>query len=278
MTVSEPSHIRDLDYSSSSTAVYSSTEPKRKYTKGRKIKRKIKKPLEGRKGKPHYSLNPLGNAARLKPGAEPESAPVIPFRFLDLAPELRNHVYTYALKGNPAGWIGRANYQHTDHNEEFRTASLHCPKGANVNLIRCCKQIHQETKILLYKLNIFNLSLKHLPSLQEVINIKQPIKSWSCWSKIKHLKIHGSVEKIPDFVVPLISLQGLRIHTLNLHILEEQAKDLLKLSGLRVYGSVSITVRSPPAMDRALLVSQLRTLLTDIMRKFLCGNHDNLFD
>jgi hypothetical protein len=221
MTVSEPSYIRDLDHSSSSKAIYSSTEPKRKYTKGRKIKRKIKKPPEGRKGKPHYSLNPFGNAARRKPGAEPESAPVVPFRLLDLAPELRNHVYTYALKGNPAGWTGRANYQHTDHDEEFRTASLHCPKAANVNLIRCCKQIHQETKILLYKLNIFNLSLKHLPSLQEVINIKQPIKSWPCWSKIKHLKIHGSVENIPDFVAPLISLQGLRIHTLNLCILEE---------------------------------------------------------
>lgn len=257
---------RDDKSGFSSALASSSAEPNSSTSTDRKVKRKPKTAFDRQRRRPLriYSLDhhiPYGRSE-----ATPQSECV--FRFLELAPELRNRIYNYALQGESASWTGRTRYNYSDWKEPYRTASLYCPRGANVSLMRCCKQIYQETKALIYELNIFNLAVKMLPSLQTIVTLKQPSKAWACWKRIKHLQIQGSVASIPKFVAPLVSRRDLEIHTLRLDLSDGNAEDMMQLGQLQVHGSVKITMRRPSTMDQGVFVSQLKSLLEEVMRKF----------
>lgn len=224
---------RDGNSDFSSALASTSAEPKSRTSRGRKVKRKPKTPLDRQRRRPLqiYSLDhPIPHC---RSEATPQSECV--FRLLDLAPELRNRIYNYALQGESASWTGRTRYSYSDEKKPYCTASLYCPRGANVSLMRCCKQIYQETKALIYELNVFNLAVKMLPSLQTIVTLKKSSKAWPCWKRIKHLQIQGPVGRIPNFVAPLVSRRDLKIHTLRLDLSDGNAEDVIQLGQLQVH-------------------------------------------
>jgi hypothetical protein len=136
----------------------------------------------------------------------------IPFRFLDLSAELRNHIYSYAFQGQPSSrrqsfWLPTSTQEgHCDH------VIIRYPREVNSNLLLCCKQIYQEAHSLPFKLSTFFLVLGDFD------DSFQGILPWPILSHIQHVNvevnIHGgnSLTAVVDW---LNSQSHFKIHKLD---------------------------------------------------------------
>jgi hypothetical protein len=98
-----------------------------------------------------------------------QKEPEMPFRLIDLSAEPRNMVYGYALRALKLQMNKKKSLWDEYRSPPSSSAELVCPVGANVDLLRSCKQVYAETKALLFELKTFRLTVHSIPDIHDAI-------------------------------------------------------------------------------------------------------------
>lgn len=188
--------------------------------------------------------------------------------FLRLPAELRNMIYGYALQGRGDRWNAKSPWEEY-RGPESSSASLIPSVGMNINLMRACKQIYQETKALLFELNTFSLWVKFVPNMQEAIAL------WPVWPNIRHINIIGSAygaKELCSLVDILLAHTNLTVNQLTLHVaMRAGDSEISTLRNLRVRQYVMIKLHTAllHSEEVNMFENELRIALPNMMRKFV---------
>lgn len=160
------------------------------------------------------------------------------FPFLGLPAEIRNMIYCYALNA-PRRSKTKQSYR-TYRKRRHRRASLYCPIGANVSLVRTCHQIYHETKGMLFELNTFLLSSFLLP------DVRNAIRSWPIWRSVKSVDLISyciTPKHLHSLVRAMLEQPTMRIRTVDIGLYGlAGAADFAALRNLKLETSITLTV------------------------------------
>lgn len=172
------------------------------------------------------------------------------FPFLSLPAEIRNMIYGYTLHAPIKFSLNRESCRKY-RKKRKQTAWLHCPMGANVNLVRVCHQIYHETKAILFELNTFYLCSFLLPDLRNAT------RSWPIFRSVQSLDLDfycTQPRQVLNLVKTVLEYPTIRLRNIKvgLHGLAAMA-DISALRYLNVEDSVVVRVytyfTSPPRIS-----------------------------